>query len=359
MFKNIRFLDIFDLRFQFSNGNKLKRDELFDFLAISDSNENILNELVKASNDGQDLIINKNIGVKFKYFRESDIRIFSVPSKNEPADMRSNFKQYFTVNIAKVTEYGRKGHDKCNEDEKLDDENIVQDNVEETRKLAHSDEIILEKNLIANSTVYCDFDINKWTLLWNKSNFSQEVLKETLANLGLYLFDQILTFSNEMFKINNLYVLNNLNKNSSSGQNSSGWLLDLIETKCNRIKPISTVKITYQNQLVDMENFSFLKKIVYSKNYLEIFDLNLKTAAELEDGDLDSFYKSIQAKLKIYVANSQSENSDDNLVINEKESKGLVRIAIHRLNDAYSVLNIKLRRENYLKNLSSQRKYKQ
>jgi hypothetical protein len=345
------------LRFQFSSDNKIKRDELCDLLLISNRTENILNELVKLSDNGQDLIVNKNLGVKFRFFRQSEIRIFSIPSKIEQADTRLDFQRYFTVNISKVTEYMEKGHDSCFEEEKLgDDEENVQDNraVPSQSKI---DELVLEKNLIANSTVYCSFDLNQWLHLWNRQNFDEAFFRELLANIGLYLFNQILSFSNEIFKINNLFISKNTDTKSSD-QNSNGWLLDLVETKSNRIKHISTVKFSFQNQLVDNENFSFLKKIVYSKNYLEIFDLNLKTAAELEDGDLDSHYKNIAKKLNFYVGNSQNdENSDENLLVNRKESK-LVRIAIHKLDDSYKVLNNKGKRENYLKNLGSLRKYR-
>lgn len=328
-------------------------------LSISSNESNILNELVTISADGQDFRINEKIGRKFKYFRESDSRIFSIPSKNDSTDLRSSFNKYFTVNVAKVVEYNRKESDNCHEIIKFDDEDLDQENAKQNSQPSDTDEIIIEKKLIANSTVYCGFDINNWLLSCKKADFNEDLFRETLVNIGQYFFDQMIQFSNEIFKINNNFISNSFNTRSSSSQSSNGWLLDLIETKSNRVKPISTVKIFYQNKLVDQESFSFLKKVVYSKTLLDIFDLNLKTAAELEDGNLDSFYKSIQTKLNLYVSGSQkSENSEETLMLNENESKGLVKIAIRKLNDAYTILNCKNKRENYLKNLSSLRKYK-
>ena len=100
-----------------------------------------------------------------------------------------------------------------------------------------------------------------------------------------------------------------------------------------------------------------MKKIVYSKNYLEIFDLNVATLSEFSEEMLERSYKTIAKKLKFSTDNKNSDNTEDDLV-SIRNVSGVVRIAIKKLSDAYNVLKEESRRETYLSNLLSLKKHR-
>lgn len=336
---------MFDLRFQlFSYNKKIKNEEVLDLLCIKDAGENILNELLKQNADGSGLVLNEKIGIKFQYLRHIKTKKYHVPMKHIIDTNASEFLRYLTIRVATVTEYNRFSNTFSNEEQA------------ENKEEVEASEFLLEKQLIANSTIICFFDFDKWLkdLKPETEKLSTDYLMSMLSGLSYYLFDTTISLSNEAFIINNESLGINI---YSENENKIGIFKNLFEKRNRKVHTTSTVKYALNNKLVDYDNLAFLKKIVYSKNYLEIFDLNVATLSEFSEEMLERSYKTIAKKLKFSTDNKNDENGEDGL-ISIRNVSGVVRIAIKKLNDAYNVLKEESRRETYLSNLLSLKKHR-
>jgi hypothetical protein len=317
------FTDIFDIRTQL---NKQKayfdQDQVYELLS---SNRNFRENIIKRSDDGYNLILNDQIDkLQLTYMRESRDILFRAPMglKNDLNPFK--YWRYFDIFVSTNTEYTREQSSSFKE---------------ENTGPTSSNRFGFTKSLIADSIVSSRFNLIKW--LFDLKKFSQQhkltkTFEEMFNEIGCFCFNELFDFSNKMKEINS-------QANKNQREKSKLWFSGLIDYQLKNPKIEPKLKYLFHNEIIDYEKITLVKKIIYSKSYLEIFDLNLKSIDNITEENLKKAFDSIVAKLDMNV------DSIEKLSLESFKGKGIIKIAINRLCIAYATLRDPVKRDEYLK----------
>lgn len=304
------YADIFDIRLNLTKMKSISQQECIDYLLVDTATYkgNILEDLVSRDEDGN-FVLNKSIGLPLTYLRETDRETFHTREKND------DFLKYFSVYLEKITEYTR-----------------IKNKI--------PNKIVLEKILVANSTLSAEFDLNKWL----ENRIGDKIEESMFYQMADEIFKQMANFSNQIYFINN-----ETNGNLNKSENEMG-VFDVFKVFGNTENSVSSlatnIKYSYQNKLIDYDSFACLKKLTYSRNFLDIFDVNVNTLTELTDENMEKTARKLISIFNIFAKCWLNMNPK------EYKGKGMVRTAYKKFHDAYRNLSDPNKRRKYIAHLT-------
>jgi hypothetical protein len=192
--KDGTYLDIYDIRFLFNSSKILPIDEPIRKLIKSPVNNSIENLKLLEKSDGSENITTR---VYFKYpighLRENSGVVYAKSLKKNDDLNPMDFIRYFSIRVETLTEY---------DEEKS---KISNENHQNRKSKANEDYTTFKKISKSHSIVNCQFDINKWLIDLEKwfiiskvTNRKIENLSDIFYNLSDFIFDQIISLSNEL-----------------------------------------------------------------------------------------------------------------------------------------------------------------
>ena len=183
-------------------------------------------------------------------------------------------------------------------------------------------------------------------------------IEDLVQEASNYLHQETIAFSDMAYQCSNV-----ANKFETESINHS-WLSGAAP-RSKTAKPLfnnsnSNTKYAFSSKLINQESLSLIKRILFSRNHLDIFGLSINT--NFVDGVSDRDIKRDYNKMMNYLLeNEKIENynvaSIEDLDLIPFNGTGMIKTAFKKLNEAYFTLKDPLKRDFYIINLSKHKKH--